>query len=232
MRSLLRPSGASAAASTTMLAAPPLGAPSSADSCIYTTTFLRLLRELSTRMQYYRQVTGIREVVPESHQCVERVFTLSAAFKEEKTRVMACAPASLVSAARSAPTYPGVFAATAAKSKVPSNLILLARTCSIFRRDAPFVPNSSCCILVDQVAAKVCAGEISRPHLQLMDKFCRALQHIWSCKERRETCRILTRAAWLGMPKESSRSNLPARRSAGSSDSGLFVAPIQHEHLL
>ena len=69
----------------------------------------------------------------EAHQPVGWAVTLlafTAAFREAKTRVMACAPASLVSAARSAPTYPGVFAATAAKSNVPSNLILLARTCT------------------------------------------------------------------------------------------------------
>ena len=55
-------------------------------------------------------------------------LTMVAGLMEEKTRAIATAPASLVSAARSAPTYPGVFAATAAKSKVPSSLSLLAST--------------------------------------------------------------------------------------------------------
>ncbi len=36
----------------------------------------------------------------------------------------------------------------------------------------------------------------------------------------------LALAPWSGMPSEISRSNLPALRSAGSSESGLFVAPI------
>ena len=39
------------------------------------------------------------------------------------------------------------------------------------------------------------------------------------------TCSIRARAAWLGMPREISLSNLPARLRAASSDSGLLVAP-------
>ena len=41
------------------------------------------------------------------------------------------------------------------------------------------------------------------------------------------TCSIRARAAWLGMPREISLSNLPARLRAASSDSGLLVAPAQ-----
>jgi hypothetical protein len=39
------------------------------------------------------------------------------------------------------------------------------------------------------------------------------------------TFRILARASCVGMPRDISRSKRPARRSAGSRESGRFVAP-------
>ena len=56
-------------------------------------------------------------------------------------------------------------------------------------------------------------GQLSGHHGVKQDRLC--------------TCSIRARAAWLGMPREISLSNLPARRRAASSDSGLLVAPAQ-----